>query len=346
MKRHNIEITEKLNYLSKLPDTDFPFITLYLNVNSQEFLYQNEKNRIFIKNAIQEYSEKIKAQGNNHWKGFQKDVDKIEKLLDKIDSKVHGVAIFACENLGVWEVFESFVPFENEFIVNSFAHLKQLAYQGEELKKSLVIMFDSRFSKIFEVKLGGLIFNKEILKSDVHRFHKQGGWAQMKYQRGIEFEKEQHYKETARKAQKLWEEDHYDNIILVGQDYEAKNFQKHLSKKLLNSIIAINDLQMYENINVVLENIMQDLHIKEKEEEKQIVEEIVSKTQSQNGATVGIEDIIELVKDGRVETLALIKNQSQKGLNAEIAFILQKDNTNRVVLSAMVIQKKLMLWKR
>lgn len=318
MKKENSTIREKLNFLSKFSDVDYPFITLYMNVNSQDFLGQVEKNRIFLKNSIKMHTDKIKEAASNSWHGklnsFENDIEKIQRFLDTdLDTTSHGIAIFACDELGVFETFQSLIPFENEFNVDSFPHLKQLAFLADEYENALVIMVDSRFSRVFDVKLGGLISTKFESKADVHKFHKQGGWAQLRYQRGIEQEKAWHYKETASFVTKLIDEETYSNVILIGQDYEVKNFEKHLPKRVLSKVIGLNNLQMYENINAVLENIVNDLYAKEKEREFETVNDLITRAQSKDGASVGLDDIIDLAKEGRIRMLAVVKDMEYKG---------------------------------
>lgn len=311
-------IWEKMNYLSKLEDAKFPFITLYMNVNAHNFLDQAEQNRIFLKNSIQDYLEKNKdALDREQLISFQNDLDKIKSYIkNELSTQTHGMAIFACDQLGIFETFDSVIPFENEFIVDSFAHLKQLAFQCDELENALVVMLDSRHSLIFEVRIGGSIIPKAAFEGDIHRFHKQGGWSQKRYQRGVEQEKDWHYKETAQNATILYDEQRFDNIILLGQEHEVRKFMKHLPKRVRTRVDSIDTYPQNLDINILLEKVINNLSKKEREREFILVKEIIDKASSQDGCCLGIDETIDLAQAGRIDTLAVVENEKIKGYKA------------------------------
>ena len=140
----NQNIAQKLCYLSKLPDTDYPFTSLYLNINAHEFLEQAEKNRIFVKNFIQQNDNILHKQGDKKkLQSFRKDAEKILYFLEnKVIANAHGLAVFACDELGTFETFHSIMPFENNFTVNSIPFLKQLAYHADECENVFLIITD------------------------------------------------------------------------------------------------------------------------------------------------------------------------------------------------------------
>ena len=115
MSRINESIKAKLEYLSRLPETDYPFISLYLNIHSHQLFTQAEINRIFIKDFFHKSAEQMKKENNrDNLICFKTDEDKIKDYINtNLDSRAHGLAIFACDKLGVFEVFQSLMPFDN-----------------------------------------------------------------------------------------------------------------------------------------------------------------------------------------------------------------------------------------
>jgi peptide chain release factor subunit 1 len=57
-------------------------------------------------------------------------------------------------------------------------------------------MADSRTAHVYEVVLGGLLTEMEFV-NDVHGRHKQGGWAQARYQRHVQEQIDRHHKDVA-----------------------------------------------------------------------------------------------------------------------------------------------------
>ncbi len=316
---------KKLSYLSKLPETGFPFITLYLHVNAHEYLEQKEKDRIFIKNSFQEAEKKLHNKNDREKLiSLRKDAEKIMYFLEnKLISKAHGAAIFACDKLGVFEVFHSIMPFENSFAVNSIPHLKQLAYHFDECENALVVMTDKQNTRIFNVRLGGFIFDEIDMKHEIHGFHKKGGWAQMRYQRHIENQAHTHFKEVARITSEMLDNNSYDNLIIIGQHYEVKNLQTLLPKRINLKTIDINSLDMRENINHILEKIISDLHENEIHKEIKAVENIIET--SPINSTLGMQDTIRLIEEGRADTIVIPGYKTYQGWKCNGCLYVAKD---------------------
>ena len=164
-------------------------------------------------------------------------------------------------------------------------------------------MSDSKSAKIFHVRLGGFIIEENTFKHSVHRFHHQGGWAQMRYQRHTENQIHMHNNDVAKAAIKLHDKYNYENIILVGQQNEIARFKEFLPKRMKIQIISTNNLQMRENSNYILETIIEDLKNNEDKKETDYVEEIIEK--APRNSVTGMQDTIKLVQDGRSETLVI-----------------------------------------
>ncbi len=291
----NENVSKKLKYLAELPESDYPFISLYLHVNAHELFEQAKKNRIFVKNSFQ----KIEKQAD-----IKNDREKILDFLEnRVNSKAHGIAIFACDKLGIFETFHSIMPFENSFTLNSIPHLKQLAYHADECENALLVITDKHFAKIFNIELGGFILDEAIMEHDIHRFHKQGGWAQMRYQRHIQNQALHHYKEVAKVTADFLDNNPYKNLILAGQHHEVKNLQKLLPKRVNTKIIDINSLGVKSNVNLILEKIIEDLLKNEEKKELKQVSGVINK--SPQLSTTGWQDTIQLIEEGRAEQVII-----------------------------------------
>lgn len=326
MGKLDARVKERLEFLSNIEDTDYPFINLYLNVNAREFFDQNRINSIFIKNSFRDYGETLREHSRENYYLFKNDEEKIKNYLEnELDTKTHGVTIFACEKLGIFETFQSVMPFENSFVVGSFPHLRQLAYQADEYENALVVMIDGRYARIFNLKLGGFIQNEFETESILHRFHKQGGWAQSNHQRHIIDQKEDHYREIARIVSNFVDMENYDNVILIGQEYEIENFRKFLPKRINFRIIDTNALQRRENINDILESIVEDLSNNEHKKEERIVENLINRTYMSDSSTLGVQDTIDMVQNGAVRILTLAKDLVVEGFKCGNCLYVSKD---------------------
>ena len=114
------------------------------------------------------------------------------------------------------------MPFNNEFIIDSFPHLKQFAYQLDQYEKVLVVMLDAKYGRILDIRLRGGLISEHDIENQLYRFHKEGGWSQFRYQRHIEKQVDEHYKEIADLVTHLVDDERFENIILVGQSMKKK----------------------------------------------------------------------------------------------------------------------------
>ena len=92
--------------------------------------------------------------------------------------------------------FPSPLPFADEWTVADRPMLRQLARLDEDYTNALLVLVDSRAARIYEVVLGGFLAETEFA-SEVPGRHKQGGWAQARYQRHVQEHIDRHYKEVA-----------------------------------------------------------------------------------------------------------------------------------------------------
>lgn len=313
LSRGTVMPDKKLKYLSELNETEFPFISLYLNVNSKMFLEQKEKNRIFIKNNFYKTEKKLRESGEkDKLASFHKDIEKIMYFLENnLNTEAHGVAFFACDKAGIFEVFYSIMPFINSFSINSIPHLKQLAYHFDECENGLVVLTDTQSSRLFSVKLGGFILGELDIKNAHHRFHKQGGWAQMRYQRHIENQALHHFKEVAKVTAGLIDANNFENLILAGQRHDIINLEKFLPERVKSKIIRLTSLDLKENINCILEKIMSELSENEIKKEENAVKDVINSSPVRS--TLGLQDTIRLIEDGRADTIIIPGYKSYQG---------------------------------
>ncbi len=321
------DLLKKVQYLSEFSDTKYPFISLYLNINASQFLEQAEQNRIYLKNFFQNTLLEFKNNNDKEkYNRFKNDQEKICNYIENnLKTEAHGVAIFACDKEGVFETYQSFMPFENEVHVDSFPHLKQLAYHLNEYDNVLVAIVDSKMARLFSLNFKGFIMDEYDVENLVHRYHKQGGWSQMRYQRHVEHQQDVHYRETVEKLVEIHDTGDYAKLILIGQTQETKHFESFLPTNIKEKIIASDHLELRENINEILETAINDLYTEEKEKEFKMVQDIVGRACSNDLSTLGIQDTIVLAKQGQVKTLTISKNLELEGLKCGDRYYLARN---------------------
>jgi peptide chain release factor subunit 1 len=131
------------------------------------------------------------------------------------ESTMPGVALFAGAAADLWVEFPSPLPFEDEFTVADRPMLCQLARLDEDYTNVLLVLVDSRTARIYEVVLGGFLAETDFA-SEVPGRHKQGGWAQARYQRHVQEHIDRDFKEVAAYIASYMASHPHTQLILSG----------------------------------------------------------------------------------------------------------------------------------
>jgi hypothetical protein len=90
-------------------------------------------------------------------------------------------------------------------------------------------------------------------------------------------------------------------------------------------VIDIDSLQRNENINVIIETVINDLRQEEKDRKYNIVKDVINKALSGGAETLGMQDSIELAKQGRVSSLVVVRDYVYNGWKCDGCFYVSKD---------------------
>src|SRR5919109_3635168 len=147
-------IDEAIQTLTTIRDTEYPFISLYLNTR-WENAQQRERVRIFWKNC-QTNAEAQWIASNDGRKSFESDLKRIDSYIEHLihqltDTPYHGIAVFACHALDTLLVYRSTVPFSPQFVVSSRPQIRQLVYLRDEFAGTLVVLVATDTARIVEV---------------------------------------------------------------------------------------------------------------------------------------------------------------------------------------------------
>lgn len=334
------DIYKKLEYLSKIESTDFPFVSLYLNADFRHLYDKTQNARIFIKNSIRE-KEKHYADDKQKLDCLQKDTKKImDYLSNDLEKDIKGLVIFACDKLDIFEVIHSSESFKDECVVNHVPHLNQFAQKAEESQNSLIVLVDRRFSKIMELRTKDILFEENhkpesseiVMHYEVHGYHKEGdsgakgnytvigsaprtgGWSQQRFQRGINLQIQQHYKATVEAVIGLFEKNGYDNLFIIAQEHEAKNFIKELPAHISDKISSTFTMPMFASNTQIINEVKKELEAAEIRQELETVRRAINQCfENSDRCSLGVESTADNAKDGRIDKLIISEDMAVQG---------------------------------
>lgn len=228
-------IESELRELASIRSDGEPIITVYLNTRWDDEM-QRDRVRVFVRQHVKW------ARGQGIDSGFAKTLDRVEAYVEGLcrqafDEAANGVAIFACEGVGLWKTILSGRTFENQFVVGEIPHLLQLAKTVDDYEPVVVVLADARGARIFETAVGELVAETRISHRTPRR-HSMGGWSQPRYQRHIDALIERNQQEAAEHVAFLLDEDPANHLVLVGPDRMVSSFESTLPLRTREKIIA------------------------------------------------------------------------------------------------------------
>jgi peptide chain release factor subunit 1 len=310
-----MEIKQTLRELARFSGTDLPVVSVYLDTQWRD-QHQRERVTTFMKHHIG-LARSIEVEDQAWMDSLHQDLIRIENwyptlLRRNLESGSAGVALFACSAADLWLELPVAIPFTDELTVAPYPALRQLAGLDEDNANVLVVMVDSQAARVCEVVLGDIL-SETPFTSDFPGRHKQGGWAQMRYQRHVKEHMDRHHKEVADYLNSYLERQPDWQIILSGQETIVSNFRRFLSSSAQNQIIDTLQLDMQDSAATVLQVANDVIQRHEREEEADNVKLLLNRAGQGGLAVVGIQETVAAVNDGRVHKLIMNRDFNAPG---------------------------------
>jgi hypothetical protein len=142
--------------LAKLRGGTEPIVTLYLDVR-----WRDEQQRERVRVFVQDRSRRILghyADGTPGRDALARTLAKVRGFVEGLTAQAYeesraGVALFACESLGLWRPLFFARPFPDELCANGVPHLSKLARLAAEVAPAAVVVPSPDGADIYEVRL-------------------------------------------------------------------------------------------------------------------------------------------------------------------------------------------------
>jgi peptide chain release factor subunit 1 len=310
-----MEITKALQELAKFSAGPLPVLSVYLNTRWHD-QHQRERVTTFLRQQLRQ-ARLLAFDAEASHQSLEADIGRIARWGERLvqgtgELVMPGAALFTCHGADLWVELPSPIPFEDEFIVADRPALRQLARLDEDYTNALAVLVDSRAARICEVVLGGLLAETDFANEFPGR-HKQGGWAQMRYQRHVQEHMDRHHKEVAEYLATYMIAHPQTSIILSGQDDIVTNFRQALSPQVQQQIIDTIRLDLHATAARILEVAQAVLRRHEREEEQASVALLLNRAGHGGLAVVGLQETLAAVNTGRVQTLLMQRDFHQPG---------------------------------
>src|SRR5690606_33701595 len=127
--------------------------------------HQRERVRVTVQDRLRQARAAVRGRA---WEpAFLRTCERVERHVEELcrqerDADANGVAIFACEGLGLWRTMTFGQSFRNELAVDETPHLLQLARLADDFEPVIVALVDGGGARVFETVLGEVIGDARI----------------------------------------------------------------------------------------------------------------------------------------------------------------------------------------
>lgn len=183
----------------------------------------------------------------------------------------------------------------------------------DEHRRYCVVVFDKEHARIITVFLGA-VEEEVMLHGDVIGRSAAGGWGQANYAR----HREHHLHEHARRTvEHLWAIDRsrpLHSLILSGPDEALEVLQRMLPSALARSVVATMHIEMFAVTPDVVKLVSSVEASAREREDGEIVAGIITETEKGGRATLGWDDTLQALGEGRVHMLVLREHVTRPGV--------------------------------
>jgi len=308
-----MDLRARVIELGRIERAPGPVVSVYLNTRWADE-HQRDRVRIFLKNEL---AEARRGPGPGPSKV---DLDWIEAqglaLLNQAAMPgTSGVALFACDALGLRETLASRVPFENGFTVAEAPHLRPLLELDEKAPSTLVVFIDTESARLVLLTAEGA--DEEVaLRADVPGHHSRGGWAQLaqsRYQRHTQDHRARHFEAVVASLTGLVDAHGVRRIILAGEPRNVAVFRQELPSLIATYVLGVVAGARHEAIGVIVDRAAEYLSHVEGQREAEGVDATLTAAAKRGKGVAGLDATLEAINRGAVHRLYLVKGWRAPG---------------------------------
>lgn len=326
-----IDLDATLSELARLRAGDEPIVSAYLDLH-----WRDEQQRERVRLFVQERARGILGHYGEGAPGRPELARTLAKLQDFVaglttqafETGRNGLALFACESLGLWRPLFFARPFENELSADGVPHLAKLARLAEDVAPALVIVPSPEGADVYEVRLGELDVETSVRghvpRGDAEKPNPGAGKPGRTYEREARNERRaEEFAHRNRRAAAAGVTSLFDRrpgakLVLVGTAGAVAAFERELPERITEHVVArvprprdweSADGMRRDGVKAVAEAVLGHEH----EEERRAVDTVVGQALRGGLAVLGPEDVVLAVNEGRVHELVIEEDFRRAG---------------------------------
>jgi peptide subunit release factor 1 (eRF1) len=299
---------QQLDELVRFQNGEYLVTSCYLNLDRAQMPPQMLKIRIkdLLQAAQQELSQKAGSHAQRE--SLRDDFERIEQhVMDEVAMNRHrGLAIFACSGHKFWQAYGLPRIVRNLLIADRDPYVRPLTAILSEYHRYGTVVVDRVQGRIFGVYMRQIQQLEEIV-DDVPRRVREGGLGgreERNIERRHSHAVQQHYRHLAGRADALFQQHHFDWLVLGGQREVLREFKDYLHPSLRRRWAG--DFHADPGKITPPEVLAQTLEIEEHvewQQEQKLAEQLIRQAEAGQLAVQGLSETVEALARGEAQLL-------------------------------------------
>jgi peptide subunit release factor 1 (eRF1) len=274
-------------------------VSLYLNADVGQMPVDAIK--LKVRNLLREATN---GAAGNH--------EAVERFLNNTyDWSKPGLAIFSCQEQDFFRAYPAAVAFNDRIRVSHKPYVKPLAHLLDHYARYGVVLVDRVGARFFLFDLGELIETGGAMGEEIRKVKRGRGSSATGMRGGMgggrheEEMADRNLRELAQEATDYFHNRGIRRLFLGGTTETLAQFRDLLPKQLQSCIAGTFAMDKYASENEVRDRALELLHETNERREQQLVDSLITAAAKQANAVTGIDDTLQAVVEGRVQTLVL-----------------------------------------
>lgn len=298
--------------LSRLATLKSPqgVVSAYVKIDPK-LAYNRQAHAAQFKGAVRAF---LRGGKNGHLRAaLDRESPRILRLLEERPPDGRGLAVFACEPAGIWEVAVLDVPVPSFVDVNASPAIEVLTRVLDEYPSFAVAVVQRDSARIY-LSEQRASEEQAAIESEVPGRHEQGGWSQARFQRHIEVHVQKHLKEVVDELERLFYERGYSRLAIGGPLEAVDELVKMLPDPVARRVIGTFSVDLkHETDQAVLDRARQLGDEAERRQERELVQQAIDAADAGGRGVAGLDATLRAVFDGRIHVLLVADGATTEG---------------------------------
>jgi len=292
-------------------------LSLYLSLDPSEF--PNLRERHMQVDALLADAERRhlgEGEGSHADRmALREDIARVREFFTDAELAVpsaRGLAVFCSVPAGIFEVVSLPRPVEATVAIDSRPFIEPLV-ELTAPERWCVLLISRRAGRILRGTREHLVEVDSVL-DDVHRRHAQGGWSQARYQRGIETEVDEHIRTTCSTLLDRFKRRSFDRMLIACPVELRHRVEDELDPDLSQRLAGHFEIDVERATpDEVRLRAVPSIEADELRRELEALERVGEGLAPGGHAATGLDEVLELLDERRVQTLLLVHGFTAPG---------------------------------